>query len=144
MSRDLIERLLWHVEQVCGPLSTETCEVAGDDDRSVLAHNLRAELSSLRGEGDDFDGDRRSDWLGKSIERIDRMEEDAETIGRLVGALEVGEQFLNACFSAWSCGEPYHRVKTMTDRADAFRAALDSEPFRQALASIPSTEGSRS
>lgn len=41
-------------------------------------------------------------------------------------ALNVGEKFLNACFSAWSCGEPYHRVKTMMDRADEFRASLDS------------------
>lgn len=47
-------------------------------------------------------------------------------IERLSEVLDVGEKFLNACFSAWSCGEPYHRVKTMMDRADEFRASLDS------------------
>lgn len=41
-------------------------------------------------------------------------------------ALEVGGRFLNACFSAWSCGEPAHRVRTMLDLADEFRAALDA------------------
>lgn len=41
-------------------------------------------------------------------------------------ALAIGEKFLNACFSAWACGEPHHRVKTMMDRADEFRAALDA------------------
>jgi hypothetical protein len=40
------ERLLWHVEQVCGPLSTEVCEVPGDDDRSVLAHNFAAVIAT--------------------------------------------------------------------------------------------------
>lgn len=45
---------------------------------------------------------------------------------RLREALNVGEEFLDACFSAWSCGEPYHRVKTMMDRADEFRASLAS------------------
>ncbi len=38
--------------------------------------------------------------------------------------LAIGEKFLNACYSAWSCGEPEHRVRTMLDRADEFRAAL--------------------
>ena len=32
----LAEALLWHVEQVCGPLSRDACEVDGDDDYSVL------------------------------------------------------------------------------------------------------------
>lgn len=41
-------------------------------------------------------------------------------------ALAIGERFLNACFSAWSCGEPEHRVRTMLDRADEFRAALNA------------------
>ena len=44
--------LLWHVEQVCGPISTETCEVSGDDDRSVLAHNFTCVLATLRSKGD--------------------------------------------------------------------------------------------
>ena len=38
----LAEKILWHVEQVCGPLSTEVAENPGDDDRSVLLHNIRA------------------------------------------------------------------------------------------------------
>lgn len=41
-------------------------------------------------------------------------------------ALAVGEKFLNACTSAWSCGEPEHRVRTMLDLADDFRAALNA------------------
>lgn len=40
-------------------------------------------------------------------------------------ALEVGRKFVDACFSAWSCGEPMHRVRTMLDRADEFQAALN-------------------
>ncbi len=49
----LAEKILWHVEQVCGPLSTETVENPGDDDRSVLSHNIRAVLtpSALSGQG---------------------------------------------------------------------------------------------
>lgn len=38
--------ILWHVEQVCGPLSTEAVENEGDDDRSVLLHNIRAVLAT--------------------------------------------------------------------------------------------------
>jgi len=45
---DLVERLLWHVEQVMGPISTKVCENPGDDDRSVLTHNFAAEIRSLR------------------------------------------------------------------------------------------------
>lgn len=45
---DLVERLLWHVEQVMGPISTKVCENPGDDDRSVLTHNFDAEIRSLR------------------------------------------------------------------------------------------------
>ncbi len=39
-----IDKLLWHVEQVMGPISTQPCEVPGDDDRSILEHNFRALL----------------------------------------------------------------------------------------------------
>ena len=45
---EIVEELLWHVEQVCGPLSTESCVVEGDDDRSVLRHNFAAILAALR------------------------------------------------------------------------------------------------
>ena len=45
-------------------------------------------------------------------------------IGELEAGLSVGERFLNKCNSAWSCGEPYHRVKDMLDAADKFREAL--------------------
>lgn len=41
-----IDQLLWHVEQVCGPLSRESHVVPGDDDRSILEHNFRAILAS--------------------------------------------------------------------------------------------------
>lgn len=41
-------------------------------------------------------------------------------------ALTVGEDFLNKCFSAWSCGEPHHRVKAMLDAADKFRETLSA------------------
>lgn len=47
-------------------------------------------------------------------------------------ALVVGEKFLNACNSAWAAGEPSHRVQTMLDMADEFRAALE----RAALSDI--------
>jgi hypothetical protein len=43
---ELAERILWHVEQVCGPLSIETTENPGDDDRSILLHNIRAALTT--------------------------------------------------------------------------------------------------
>lgn len=46
--------------------------------------------------------------------------------GDLVGALEIGEKFLNKCFSAWATGEPAHRVADMLDHADKFRAALNA------------------
>jgi len=32
--------LCWHVEQLCGPLSTEPCVVEGDDDKSVMLGNF--------------------------------------------------------------------------------------------------------
>lgn len=43
---------------------------------------------------------------------------------RLRATLAIGEKFVDACFSAWSCGEPEHRVRKMLDLADEFRAAL--------------------
>lgn len=43
----------------------------------------------------------------------------------LVSALEVGERFLKACYSAWLAGEPSHRVEALLDRAYEFHAALD-------------------
>lgn len=49
-------------------------------------------------------------------------------------ALAVGERFLNAAFSAWSCGEPEHRVRKMLDLADEFRAALNAVHDAAALA----------
>lgn len=42
-----IERLLWHVEQVCGPVSTDACVLPGDDDLSILRHNFMCELAAL-------------------------------------------------------------------------------------------------
>lgn len=53
------------------------------------------------------------------------MEDAADEIERLTATLRVGEVFLDKCFSAWSCGEPEHRVKTMLDAAGNFRAALN-------------------
>jgi hypothetical protein len=47
---------------------------------------------------------------------------------RLREALAVGERFLDKCYSAWSCGEPSHRVKAMLDAADEFRATLNVLP----------------
>lgn len=44
---EVVRKLLWQVEQVCGPLSTRTTVVAGDDDRSILEHNFRAILAAL-------------------------------------------------------------------------------------------------
>lgn len=41
----LAEAIMWHIERVCGPLNTENCEVAGDNDRDVLRHNIIATLS---------------------------------------------------------------------------------------------------
>lgn len=63
------------------------------------------------------------EWLynaRKALASLDGRAGDAQP------ALEVGRKFLAACNSAWSCGEPYHRVKTMMDRADDFQKALDA------------------
>ena len=48
----LVDEILAHVERICGPISTEVCEVAGDDDRSVLRHNIGAVLwvSAIKGD----------------------------------------------------------------------------------------------
>lgn len=43
----LVGELLSHVEQVCGPLSTEATVLPGDDDRSVLAANFASILAAL-------------------------------------------------------------------------------------------------
>jgi len=45
MTDKLVTELLWHVEQVFGPISTEVCENPGDDDRSILEHNFRILLT---------------------------------------------------------------------------------------------------
>lgn len=46
------KEILWHVEQVCGQLNRVYCEVEGDDDYSILRHNvaliLRAERDKER------------------------------------------------------------------------------------------------
>lgn len=48
---EIAGELLFHVEQVCGPLSTEAVVLPGDDDRSVLTANIHAILSKhLNGE----------------------------------------------------------------------------------------------
>ncbi|WP_394662906.1 hypothetical protein [uncultured Sphingomonas sp.] len=63
------------------------------------------------------------EWLynaRKALASLDGRAGDARP------ALEVGRKFLAACNSAWSCGKPYHRVKTMMDRADDFQKALDA------------------
>jgi len=49
----------------------------------------------------------------------------ADRIEALESALCVGKTFLDKCNSAWSCGEPSHRVRAMLDAADDFRAALN-------------------
>lgn len=64
--------------------------------------------------------------MGEAAAALNARQSGEGEIERLSEALDVGEKFLNACFSAWSCGEPYHRVKVMMDRADEFRASLDS------------------
>jgi hypothetical protein len=40
--------LMKHIEHVCGPVSTEACENPGDDDRSILLHNVRIILARHR------------------------------------------------------------------------------------------------
>jgi hypothetical protein len=60
-------------------------------------------------------------------EAADTIEQQAKRIAELEAFVAIGERFVNACFSAWSCGEPEHRVRTMLDRADEFRAALTGE-----------------
>ena len=50
---------------------------------------------------------------------------DSALVEKLRAALKVGEWFLNKCISAWSCGEPEHRVRDMLDAADDFRATLN-------------------
>ncbi len=49
----LVANLIWHVEQVCGPLSTENHVVKGDSDRSILEHNFRAILSTCSNAADE-------------------------------------------------------------------------------------------
>lgn len=43
----LATELLWHVEQVMGPIDTVAHVVAGDDDRSILEQNFKAILAAL-------------------------------------------------------------------------------------------------
>lgn len=57
--------------------------------------------------------------------------------------LEIGKRFLAACNSAWACGEPYHRVKTMMDRAEEFQKALDMYGVYLATAEAASGAGER-
>ena len=47
-SADVAVQLLWHVEQVLGPVSTATSVVAGDDDHSILLHNFKAVIAEYR------------------------------------------------------------------------------------------------
>lgn len=54
-----------------------------------------------------------------------RVQPDSALVEELRAALKVGERFLNKCTSAWSCGEPEHRVRDMLDAADDFRATLN-------------------
>lgn len=178
MSGELIERLHDHARNVGGDPSfdrlggSEACEIADE------ITCLRAELSSLRGEGgwvsyrverahyldegnaavlcdrlpspvtlvlknpvrcegDYFPWDFRDELPASLADRGGTSAAHSDVIGRLVGALAVGQKFVSACFSAWAAGEPHHRVKAMLDGADEFRAILDSEPVRQALASLP-------
>ncbi len=63
------ERLLWHVEQVCGPLSTEVCEVPGDDDRSILAHNFAAVIATA---------------LADMQRRVDELEAENAALRRVI------------------------------------------------------------
>ncbi len=51
----------------------------------------------------------------------------------LKAALRVARSFHAACRSAWSCGEPQHRVKTMLDRFDEFSAVLNKPEIENLL-----------
>jgi hypothetical protein len=62
-------------------------------------------------------------------------------IARIAEALVIGEKFVNACFSAWACGEPEHRVRSMLDRANEFQAALDGLGELDALPALAAISG---
>lgn len=38
----------------------------------------------------------------------------------------LAEAFLRACYSAWACGEPEHRVRKVLDLADQLKAAVEA------------------
>lgn len=67
------DQILWHVEQVCGPLSTEAVENPGDDDRSVLLHNIRAALTPSALSGDAGEGEDRISLSEYESEDLDEM-----------------------------------------------------------------------
>lgn len=43
-----VERIINQVEMLLGPLSTETCVVAGNDDKSILRYNVYRILQDHR------------------------------------------------------------------------------------------------
>lgn len=43
-----VDRIIWQVEALLGPLDTTVCEVEGDDDKSILEHNVRCILQKYR------------------------------------------------------------------------------------------------
>lgn len=49
-------------------------------------------------------------------------------IAQLRNVVSIGARFVAACNSAWAAGEPEHKVRTMLDIADEFRAAIDALP----------------
>lgn len=49
MADELVEQLMWQIEQCLGPISREVCENPGDDDYSVLRHNVTVLLADARG-----------------------------------------------------------------------------------------------
>lgn len=82
---DLVEATLWHVEQVMGPISTEVCENDGDDDRSILKHNITAQLEQARREGAErialsayYDGWLDGVIVGKGLDPNEDMDRAAE------------------------------------------------------------------
>lgn len=59
------------------------------------------------------------------------IEAQAAEIAARDDLLGVAEQFLNACYSAWSCGEPSHRVRKMVDLADQLRDAVNARKITE-------------
>lgn len=43
-----VDQIVRHIQTVMGPINTDTCEVEGDDDRSILLHNIGLIVERVR------------------------------------------------------------------------------------------------